>query len=54
MLVFGTMAISSSSAGVLVNASGWEIVNYTAAPFIAIALVAAPWLAFHQRRANAM
>ena len=54
MLVFGTMAISSSSAGVLVNARGWEIVNYTAAPFIAIALIAALWLAFHQRRATAM
>jgi len=40
-VVFTTMAISSSSAGVLVNAEGWEIVNYTAAPFIAIALVAA-------------
>ncbi len=44
MLVFATMAVSSSSAGVLVNAKGWEIVNYAALPFVAIALVAAVWL----------
>ena len=44
MLVFATMAVSSSSAGVLVNAKGWEIVNYAAIPFIAIALIAAIWL----------
>ena len=46
MLVFATMAVSSSSAGVLVNAKGWETVNYTAIPFIAIALCAALWLVF--------
>ena len=44
MLVFATMAVSSSSAGVLVNAKGWEIVNYAAIPFITIALIAALWL----------
>ncbi len=45
MLVFATMAISSTSAGLLVNARGWEMVNYTAIPAVAIALVAAFWLA---------
>ncbi len=45
MLVFATMAVSSSSAGVLVNANGWQTVNYTAIPFIAAALLAALWLA---------
>ena len=44
MLVFATMAVSSSSAGVLVNAKGWEIVNYAAVPFITLALIAALWL----------
>ena len=44
MLVFATMAVSSSSAGVLVNAKGWEIVNYAAMPFVTAALVAAMWL----------
>ncbi len=48
MIVFATMAVSSSSAGVLVNAKGWEIVNYAAVPFIAIALVAAVWLALQK------
>ena len=45
MLVFATMAVSSSSAGVLVNAKGWEMVNYSAIPFIALALCATLWLA---------
>jgi MFS family permease len=44
MLVFATMAVSSSSAGVLVNVKGWEIVNYAAIPFVTAALVAALWL----------
>lgn len=44
MMIFATMAVSSSSAGVLVNVKGWEIVNYTAIPFITIALCAAGWL----------
>ena len=51
MLIFATMAVSSSSAGVLVNAKGWETVNYTAVPFIAVALVAALWLLFRRERA---
>ncbi len=44
MMIFATMAVSSSSAGVLVNAKGWEIVNYAAMPFITIALIGALWL----------
>ena len=51
MMVFATMAVSSSSAGVLVNVKGWEIVNYTAIPFITIALCAAGWLATRRARA---
>ena len=45
MMIFATMAVSSSSAGVLVNAKGWEIVNYAAVPFVTVALIAAIWLA---------
>lgn len=52
MLVFATMAVSSSSAGVLVNAKGWEIVNYAAIPFVTVALIAALWLMM--RRADAL
>ncbi len=44
MLIFATMAISSSSAGVLVNARGWETVNYVSLPFIVIALAGTLWL----------
>jgi MFS family permease len=44
MLVFATMAVSSSSAGLLVNARGWEMVNYTALPAIFVACVAVGWL----------
>jgi MFS family permease len=40
MLVFATMAVSSSSAGFLVNARGWEMVNYSAIPAVAIAAIA--------------
>lgn len=52
MLVFATMAVSSSSAGVLVNAQGWPTVNYTALPFVSGAMLAALLLAFHSRRAQ--
>jgi MFS family permease len=48
MLIFATMALSSSSAGVLVNARGWETVNYVSLPFIATALLCAVWLLFRK------
>jgi MFS family permease len=48
MLIFTTMAISSSSAGVLVNARGWETVNYVSLPFIVIALAGTLWLLLNQ------
>ncbi len=53
MLVFGTMAVSSSSAGVLVNAKGWDIVNYAAIPFLSVALIAVIWLMLRERSAAA-
>lgn len=43
-LVFATMAVPSSSAGLLVNETGWEIVNFTAIAFVTIALIAGLWL----------
>ncbi len=51
MLIFATMAVSSSSAGLLVNARGWEMVNYTAVPAIAIALAGVLWLALKRTSA---
>jgi len=44
MLVFATMAVSSSSAGLLVNVRGWEMVNYTALPALAIIASGLMWM----------
>jgi predicted MFS family arabinose efflux permease len=43
-LVFATMAVSSSSSGVLVNTTGWVKLNFVSVPFIALALAATVWL----------
>ncbi len=45
ILVFCTTATSSFASGVLVNAAGWNVLNYAALPFLAIAAAAALWLA---------
>ena len=42
--VFGMQAVSSFSSGVLVNAAGWNVLNYVAIPLIAIAGLALLWL----------
>jgi MFS family permease len=49
-LVFSTMAISSMSSGVLLNKSGWNAVNYGAAPFLVLATAATVWLMWRRRR----
>lgn len=48
-MVFATMAISSLSSGLLLNASGWRAVNYGSLPFLALATVATLWLMWHRR-----
>ena len=48
--VFGVQALSSFSAGVLVNSAGWQIVNYAALPMILCALGACAWLLAARRR----
>ena len=53
ILVFCTTATSSFASGVLVNASGWNTLNYVALPFLAIAGAAALWLALRRRAAAA-
>ena len=53
ILVFCTVASSSFASGVLVNASGWNTLNYVALPFLAIAGLAALWLALKRRAAPA-
>jgi MFS family permease len=53
ILVFCTTATSSFASGVLVNAAGWNTLNYVALPFLAIAGSAALWLALRRRAAAA-
>jgi MFS family permease len=50
-MVFVTMAISSLSSGLLLNASGWHAVNFGSLPFLMLATVATLWLVW-QRRAE--
>jgi MFS family permease len=44
MTVFTMQAISAFSSGVLVNAAGWNTLNYVALPLIAVAGAAVVWL----------
>jgi MFS family permease len=53
ILVFCTTATSSFASGVLVNAAGWNTLNYVALPFLVIAGAAALWLALRRRAAAA-
>ncbi|MBK6980085.1 MAG: MFS transporter [Betaproteobacteria bacterium] len=54
ILVFCTTATSSFTSGVLVNAAGWNTLNYVALPFLVIAGSAAVWLALRRRAAPAL
>ena len=45
ILIFCTTATSSFASGVVVNAGGWQALNYAALPFLAIAAAIALWLA---------
>lgn len=53
ILVFTTTATSSFASGVLVNARGWETLNYVALPFLAAAAVAIVWYSVRRRAAPA-
>ncbi|MBI4194442.1 MAG: MFS transporter [Betaproteobacteria bacterium] len=48
-MVFVTMAISSLSSGLLLNASGWHAVNYGSIPFLLLAASATLWLMWQRR-----
>ncbi len=54
ILVFCTTATSSFTSGVLVNAAGWNTLNYVALPFLVIAGSAALWLALRRRATPAL
>lgn len=53
LLVFGTTALASLSAGKLLAGYGWNAVNYAVFPMVALALVMIAWLMTHQRKAGA-
>jgi len=42
--IFAVQAISSFSSGVLVNAAGWDVLNYIALPLIVAAAASLAWL----------
>lgn len=48
-LVFVTTAVSSFSSGLLINRSGWEMLNYAALPFLTLVGAAIAWLALRVR-----
>ncbi|MFO1322565.1 MAG: MFS transporter [Burkholderiales bacterium] len=50
-IVFSVMAVSSFSSGALVSAAGWEIMNATALPVLAIVAAAVLWYARTRARA---
>ncbi|HET9662971.1 MAG TPA: MFS transporter [Burkholderiales bacterium] len=51
-LVFVTMAISSLSSGLLLNASGWRAVNLGSLPFLLLATAATVWLIWRRHAAE--
>ncbi|MBE0623887.1 MAG: MFS transporter [Burkholderiales bacterium] len=52
-LVFLCTATSSFSSGLLMNRNGWDMLNYTAIPVLAVIAAAIAWLALQRRTAVA-
>ena len=52
LMVFCTMAVSSMSSGMLLNASGWHAVNYGTIPFLLLALGFTIWLMWMRRNGH--
>ncbi len=52
LMVFCTMAVSSMSSGVLLNASGWHAVNYGTVPFLLLASGFTLWLMWLRRNGH--
>ena len=49
-LVFGVVSIGSLSAGGLLEIGGWQTVNWTVLPLLAVALLTVVWLALIRSR----
>lgn len=52
-IIFLTMMVTSFGSGVLIDAKGWEVLNWLALPFITVAAVAVLWLLARRRFAVA-
>jgi len=48
-IIFLTMMITSFGSGVLIDAKGWEVLNWLALPFITVAAAAVLWLLARRR-----
>ena len=51
LIIFVVMASPSFSSGLLLEKSGWQILNYLALPLVTIAAVGVLWLYFTRRAA---
>jgi MFS family permease len=54
IVIFGVQAVSSFSSGVLVNAAGWNVLNFVSLPLLAFAAFAALWLTLRRRAPAAL
>jgi MFS family permease len=52
-IIFLTMMLTSFGSGVLIDARGWEVLNWLALPFITVAAAAVLWLLARRRVAPA-
>ena len=48
-LVFGTVAATALSSGIMLQTVGWRVVNLGVLPAIGVVLAAVLWLAFRRR-----
>lgn len=53
LAIFAMMAASSFSSGLLLQKSGWEMLNYLALPLVTVAAAGVLWLFFSRRSAAA-
>lgn len=49
-VIFGTSTVSSFSSGALLAGSGWTMVQFTAMPFVAVAVAAILWMRWNTAR----
>jgi len=50
-IIFLTMMLTSFASGVLIDAKGWEVLNWLALPFVTVAAAAVLWLLARRRAA---